>query len=266
MSKVTLLFHSNTLEVFNNSYLPFGFFPLKIKITDTQMCIVHWNILCNKHWNYSYALKSFGNKSQLDYEAIYSGFIKLTSQTIKTHQRKTKMNYHVALTSLVMIRKHTFKISVLFYLLRFILLEYLGKCPFVAYSLSRVWLFAIPWTAARQASVFNCLGICSNSCPLSRWYYPAVSSSIAPFSSCPQSFPASGSFPMRQFFASDCQSIGASASASVLPMNIKGLISLLSKGFLRVFSSTAVQKHQFFSPQPSLCYNSHICTWLLEKP
>ena len=108
--------------------------------------------------------------------------------------------------------------------------------------------------------------IYSNSFPLSQWCYLIILSSAALFSFCLQSFPASGSFPMRQFFASGCQSIGASASASVLPMNIKGLISLLSKGFLRVFSSTAVQKHQFFSPQPSLCYNSHICTWLLEKP
>ena len=123
----------------------------------------------------------------------------------------------------------------------------------------------VPWTAARQASVFNCLGICSNSCPLSRWYYPAVSSSIAPFSSCPQSFPASGSFSGSHLFASGGQNFGASSSPSVLPINIQywfpsgltGLISLLSKGLSTVFSSTTVWKHQFFGTQPSLQSNSH---------
>ena len=94
-----------------------------------------------------------------------------------------------------------------------------------------------------------------------------------PLSSCLQSFPESGSFPVSQFFALGCQSAGVSASASVLPMNIQnwfplgltGLISLLSKGLSRVFSSTTVQKHKFFSVQPSLWSNSHIHTWLLEK-
>ena len=113
---------------------------------------------------------------------------------------------------------------------------------------------------------------CSNSCPLSWWCHPTVSSSVAPFS-CPQSFPVSGSFPISQFFASGGQSIGASASASVLPMNIQGwfplgltgLISLLSKGLSRVFSSTTVQKYRFFSAQPSLWSNSHILTQLLEN-
>ena len=98
----------------------------------------------------------------------------------------------------------------------------------------------------------------SNSCPLSQWCHPTLSSSVIPFSSCLQSFPASGSLTMSQFFASGGQSIGASASASVLPMNIQdwfplgwtGLISLLSEGLSRVFSSTTVQKHQLFSPQP----------------
>ena len=91
---------------------------------------------------------------------------------------------------------------------------------------------------------------------------------------CFQSFPVSGSFPVSQFFPSGGQSIGASASASVLPMNIQGwsplvltiLISLLSKGLSRVFSSTTVQKHQFFGTQPSLWSSSHICAWLQEKP
>ena len=104
------------------------------------------------------------------------------------------------------------------------------------------------------------LGVCSNSCPLSQWCHPTISSSVAPFSTSPQSLAASGSFPVNQLFASGGQTIGASASASVLPMNIQdwfplgltGLISWLSKGLSRVFSSTTTGKHHFFSAQPSL--------------
>ena len=104
------------------------------------------------------------------------------------------------------------------------------------------------------------------------WAEDAISSSVTPFSPCPQSFPASGSFSVSQLFTSGSQSIGA--SASVLPKNIQcwfplgltGLISLLSKELLRVFSSNTVRKHQFFSTQPSLWSNSQNCTWLLEKP
>ena len=99
-----------------------------------------------------------------------------------------------------------------------------------------------------------------NSCPLSWWCHPTISSSAVPFSSCPQSFPASGSFQVSQPIASGGQTIGVSVSTSVLPMNIQdwsplewtGWISLQSKGLLRVFSNTAVQKHKFFSPQLSL--------------
>ena len=116
-------------------------------------------------------------------------------------------------------------------------------------------------------------GAYSNSCPSSWWCHPTISSSVVPFSSCLQSFQAWGSFPMSQFFASGGQSIGASGSASVLPMNIHdwsplgwtGWISLQSKGLPRVFSNTTVQKHQFFGAQLSLWPNSHIHTWLLEK-
>ena len=111
----------------------------------------------------------------------------------------------------------------------------------------------------------------SNSCPLSWWCHPNISSSVVPFSSCLQSFPAPRSFPMSQLFTSGGQSIGASASTSVLPMNIwdwfplglTSLISLQSKGLSRVFSNTTVQNQQFFDAQPS---NSHIHAWLLEKP
>ena len=103
-------------------------------------------------------------------------------------------------------------------------------------------------------------GVYSNSCPLSWWCHPTISSSVVPFSSCPQSFPASGSFPVSQFFTSGGQSTGVSPSASVLPMNIQdwfplgwtGWISLQSKGLSRVFSNTTVQKPQFFSAQLSL--------------
>ena len=116
--------------------------------------------------------------------------------------------------------------------------------------------------------------VCSNSCPWSQWWHLTILSSVAPFSSCLQSFPALGSFPMSQRFTSGDQSLGASASASVLPMNIqglfplglRGLISLLSTGLWRVFSSTTIQKHQFFSTQSSLWSNSYIRTWLLDKP
>ena len=117
-------------------------------------------------------------------------------------------------------------------------------------------------------------GVYSNSCPLSRWCHPAISSSVIPFFSCPQSLPASGSFPVSQLLAWGGQSIGVSASASVLPMNTQdwsplgwtGWISLQSKGLSRVFSNTIVQKRQFFSAQLSSQSNSHIHTWPLEKP
>ena len=114
----------------------------------------------------------------------------------------------------------------------------------------------------------------SNLCPLSQWCHPIISPSVVPFSSSLQSFPASGSYQMSQFFTSGGQSIGVSASASVLPMNIQdwfpigwnGWVSLLSKGLSRVFSNTTIQKHQFFGTQLSSQSNSHIHIWLLEKP
>ena len=156
-------------------------------------------------------------------------------------------------------------------------------CPFIhpsfmsfssVQSLIRVRLFATPWIAARQASlsITNSRGSLKLT-PSSRWCYPAISSSVVPFSSCPQSLPTSESFPMSQLFTWGGQSIGVSASASVLPMNTKDWalgwtdwISLQSKGLSRVFSNTTVQKHQFFGAQLSSQSNSHIHTWLLEKP
>jgi len=142
-------------------------------------------------------------------------------------------------------------------------------------SLSRVQLFLTPWTTARQAP----LSITNSQILLKLMSTELVMSSnhlifVTTFS-CLQSYPASGSFPMSQFFASGGQSVEASSSASVLSMNIQdwfplgwtGWISLLSKGLSRVFCNTTVQKYQFFITQPSsLESNSNIHTWLLEKP
>ena len=131
-------------------------------------------------------------------------------------------------------------------------------------SLSRVWLFETPWIAAHPASLsITNSRLYSNSCPASRWCHPTISSSVVPFSSYPQSSPASESFPMSQLFAWGGQSIGVSASASILPKNIQdwsplgltGWISLQSKGLSRVFNTT-VQKHQFFCAQLSSQSNS----------
>ena len=128
-------------------------------------------------------------------------------------------------------------------------------------SLSCVQLFMTPWTAARQASlsITNSRAY-SNSCPLCRWCHSTISLSVVPFSSCPQSFPARGSFQISQFFSSGSQSVGVKPSTTVFPMNIQNLfplgwtgwISLHSKGISRVFSNTTVQKHQIFSAQLSL--------------
>ena len=116
-------------------------------------------------------------------------------------------------------------------------------------------------------------GVHSDSHPLRQWCHPAISYSVVPFFSCPQSLPASESFPMSQLFTWGGQSIGVSALASVLPMNTQGWsplewtgwISLQSKGLSRVFSNSTVQKHQFFGVQPSSQSNSHIHTWPLEN-
>ena len=113
-------------------------------------------------------------------------------------------------------------------------------------------------------------GVCSTSCPLSQWCHPTISSSVIPVSFYLQSFPAAGSFPMSQFFASAGQSIGASASASVFPMNIQDWFPLGLTGLISMESTPSLlqhqsSKHQFFSVQLSLWSNSHIRTWLLEK-
>ena len=148
-------------------------------------------------------------------------------------------------------------------------------------SLSRVRLFATPWITALQASLsiiisWSSLKLTSieSVMPSSRWCHPVISSSVVPFSSCPQSLPASESFLVGQLFAWGGQSIGVSALASFPPKNTQdwsplgwtGWISLQSKGLARVFCSTTVQKHQFFSTQLSSQSNTHIHTWPLEKP
>ena len=147
------------------------------------------------------------------------------------------------------------------------------KLVSVVQLLSHVRLFTTPWTLACQASLsftmsWTLLKLMSTGC------YSTISSLVVPFSSSVQSFLASGSFPVSRLFTSGSQSIGVSALVSVLPMNIQdwfplrltGLVSLQFKGLSRVFSNTTVQKHQFFSAEPSLWSNSHILTWLLEKP
>ena len=114
--------------------------------------------------------------------------------------------------------------------------------------------------------------VCSNSCPLNQWCHPTISSSVAFVSSCPQSFPVSETFPVRHLFALGGQSTGASASVLAMniqgrfPLGLTGLISLLSRDFQRVFSSTTIWKYQFFSIQPSLLSSSYSHTWLVEKP
>ena len=142
-------------------------------------------------------------------------------------------------------------------------------------SLSCVWLLQ---SHSLQHACLPCQSptprVCSNSCPSSGWCHPVISSSVVSFSSCLQSFPASGSFQMNQFFPLGGQRMGPSALASVLPMNSQDwfplgwtcYISLQTKGLWRAFSNTTVQKHQFFGTQLSLWSNSYIYTWLLEKP
>ena len=142
-------------------------------------------------------------------------------------------------------------------------------------SLSRVRLFSTPWIAARQPPCTSPTpGVHWDSRPSSQWCHPAISSSVIPFSSCPQSLPASESFPTSQLFAWGGQRTGVSALASVLPKKSQGWspsewtgwISLQSKGLSRVFSNATVKKHQFHGTQLSSQSNSHIHTWPMEKP
>ena len=147
-------------------------------------------------------------------------------------------------------------------------------------SLSRVQLSATPWITARQAPCPSPTpGVYSDSCPSSRWCHPAISSPVIPFSSCPQSLPASGSFPMNQLFAWGGQSIGVSVLASFLPKNTQdwsplewtGWISLQSKGLSRVFSNTTVQKprsrqlHSWILPKISRRANTYATQTLPEN-
>ena len=161
---------------------------------------------------------------------------------------------------------------------------YFNTCPFfhwLFYShlvqFSRSVMFDSLWPHESQHARPLCPspspGVHSDSRPSSQWCHPAILSWVVPFSSCPQSLPVSESFPMSQLFVWVAQSTGVSPLASVLPKKSQGWssewtgwISLQSKGLSRVFSNTTVQKHQFFSTQPSSQSSSHIRTWLLEKP
>ena len=135
-----------------------------------------------------------------------------------------------------------------------------------------LWFYGLQHTRLPCPSAFS--GVCPISCPLSSWHHPTISSSVVPFSSCPQSFSASWSFPVSWLFASGSQNIEGLASASILSMNIQDwfplgltdLICWLSKGFSRVFSSTTIWKQWFFGSQTSLWSKFHIHAWLLEKP
>ena len=141
------------------------------------------------------------------------------------------------------------------------MLKFFRKSWRLSVQFNRSVVFDSLWPHRLQHTRLPCPSptprVYSNSCPLSRWCHPTISSSVIPFSSCPQSFPASGSFQMSQLFASGGQSIGVSASTSVLTMNIQewfllGWTGWQSKGHSRVFSNTTVQKHQFFGAQLSL--------------
>ena len=165
-------------------------------------------------------------------------------------QRKQCWEKFITLDAYIIKEEKSFRINNLIFYLRTLSSVQL---------LSHVQLFVTLWTAAHQASLSITNFWSPNPCPLSLWCHPTISSSVIPFSSCPQSFPASGSFPMSQLFIWGGQSIGVSAS-SVLPMNTQdwsplgwtGWIFLQSKGLSRVFSNTTVQKHQFFGAQLTL--------------
>ena len=148
-----------------------------------------------------------------------------------------------------------------------------NSCSFACAPVVVVQSLSCMWPHGLQHARLPCPslspGVGSDSCPLYQWCHPTISSFVTPFSSCPQSFPASGSFPMSWLFASGGQIIGVSASASVLPMStqgwfplgLTGLISLQSKGLSSVFSSTTIWKHQFFDAQPSLCAHECLGIW-----
>ena len=227
------------------------------------------NIRWSKYWSFSFNISPSNEHSGLISFRMDWLDLLVAQGTLKSlllHSSKASILQHSAFF-IVQLSQETVIV------MRVVLpwLYYLFKVQ----SLSCVRHFATPWIAARQASLsITNSGVHPNSCASSWWYHPAISSSVVPFSSCPQSLPSSGSFPINQLFSWGGQSIGVSASASVLPMNTQdwsplgwiGWISLQSEGLSRVFSNTTVQKHQFFGTQLSSQSNSHIHTWPLEKP
>ena len=145
------------------------------------------------------------------------------------------------------------------FVIRSILRNVIGKFV-VVQSLIRVRLFATQLQHGRLPCPSPSPRVCSNPRPLSQWFHPTISSPVTPFSSCPQSFPASGSFPVSWLFTPGGQSIRASSSASVLPMNIQVYFPLGLTGLILLFRGLSIWKLQGFSAQPSLWSNSHICT------
>ena len=149
----------------------------------------------------------------------------------------------------------------------YLLILLLFSCPVMSNSL---WPYGLQQRLLCPSAFPE---VCPTSCPFHQWCHPAISSSDVLFSFCPQSFPASGAFPMSQLFALDDQNTGVLTSISVLPsvqhwfpLRLTGLISLLSKGLSGVFFSTTVWRHQFFDAMPSLQSSSHNCTWSLQRP
>ena len=196
--------------------------------------------------------------------ADVSSYIANITRVIKFKNGKWRLKILWHCCVLKIVKTNTLEMDRFVYPITFLAKEIMNSVLFQFSSvklLNHVQHFETPWTAVRQATLSTAHSqSCSNPCPVSWWCHPTFSSSVVPFSSRLQSFPASGSFPMSQFFASGDQSIGTSASTSVLPMNIQdwfplgliGLTSLQSKGVSRVFSNTTVQKHQFFGTQLSL--------------
>ena len=221
-----------------------------------------------KYWNFSFSISPSNEYSGLISFRIDWLDLLVAQGTLKSllqHSSKASILQHSAFF-IVQLSQETVRVT------RVVLpwLYYLFKVQ----SLSCVRHFATLWIAARQAflSITNS-GVHPNSCASSQWCHLAISSSVIAFSSCPQSLPASGPFPLSQLFTWGGQSIGVSASASALPMNTQdgsplgwnGWIFLQSRGLTRFFSSITVQKHQFFGIQLSSQSNSHIRTWSLKK-
>ena len=255
--------------------LPSIFPRIRVFSNESLLCITR-----PKYWSFIFSISSFNEHSGLISPRIDWLDLLAVQGTLKSllqhHSSKASIlqlsaffivqlshpymatGKTIALTRWIFVGK---VMSLLFNMLPRLVIASLPRSNSVQ-SLSQVLLFATPWTGVPR---LHCPSptprAYSNSCPLSQWCHPTTSSSVIPFSTCLQSFPASGSFPVSQLFASHGQSTETSASASVLPVNTQdwsplwwtGWISLQSKGLSRVFSNTTVQEHQFLGAQRSLC-------------